>query len=143
MLNKYTVLVDDVQIPGMEGIVKGAVVELDPEGDVTKELLASSSIVAVVVPAIGDVCVTDDGKAGTLQGDPLVCVATEIKVESSSTEVPPEEVPVEKVKHYRGQEVIVDGMRTVDDKEYHHVTLADGEQMDFTNEEYEAEIYLA
>lgn len=190
MLNKYSVLIDDVQIPGMEGIVKGAVVELDAEGDVTKELLAAGSI--ALVPAVEDLPLTQadfdadpdliiagfkvgderpeadamtyytltqadmdahsDLLAGKKAGDtvnlpkdhPLVVAAAEAAEAAQKAEAIVEPAATtEKKKYYRKQEVLIDGMREVEGREHHHITLADGSEMDLSDEEYTAEIYLA
>lgn len=147
---EYKVLVEELVLDNGITAKKDDVVELDPSLDWTKAAIEQGAIELVpFVEVAGTPCTTFDGKEGTLQGDPLVCVATEPVIVTE--EIPAEEIVameqataiIEKKKYYRSLEVIVDGMRTVGDKEYHHITLVDGEEMDMTEDEYTAQVYLA
>lgn len=43
-------------------------------------------------------------------------------------------------KRFNGQVVIVDGSRTIEDKEYHHIRIEDGTEYDLTDAEYAEQV---
>lgn len=73
-----------------------------------------------------------------LPSTPTIDAAPDSSVEKPVETVDPiVEEPKKSVLRYKdGQEVISDGYRTVNDKEYRHIRLADGSYMDLTEEEY-------
>lgn len=113
----------------------------DEEGN-RKENLDIGSVHAMPIQ-IGDVFV-EQGVAEKVPEFPDGKVsATEIEVETTQpTGTPiPEEVPVVEtlestVKTYEGKEVISDGFREVNGRDFHHIKLSDGSSYDLTEEEY-------
>jgi len=41
---------------------------------------------------------------------------------------------------FNGKEIVSDGIREVNGKEYHHIRLADGSTQDLTDEEYTLQV---
>lgn len=60
--------------------------------------------------------------------------------ETAEEEVLPVAPTSLKIKTLEGKEVVSDVMRTVNDKQYHHVRLIDGTTQDLTDEEYSLKI---
>lgn len=168
-MQNYKVLADELVLEGGSSVAKEAVVSLDPESDYAKNALEQGVIELVPAePAVeqkeGDVCTTEDDKEGTLQGDPLVCVATPIeeKVEESEVVAPqvgdscttedgkPGKLDGELVcvalppqKFYQKKLVVAEGERTVGEKTYRTVTLIDGSTSDLTDAEYAEQVTVA
>jgi hypothetical protein len=74
----------------------------------------------------------------------------EVEEEEVNEEVTPEveedEVnPSEEVKQnlFEGKVIVSDGMRVVNEIEYHHVKLEDGSSHDLTDEQYQLQVVVA
>lgn len=64
--------------------------------------------------------------------------APETEVETENAPAPENVISAETPKMYMGKAIITHYMRTVGDKEYHHVRLEDGSEHDLTDEDYKA-----
>lgn len=56
---------------------------------------------------------------------------------------PEDTVPTAPVFVYEGKDVVVDGFRTVEGIEFHHIQTADGAEYDVTDEAYETMVSAA
>ena len=86
----------------------------------------------------------DEAVAAGVDVDAVEAGATHVEVVPDS-ETPAEEVPAEPVADvpvlkFSGQVVVTDGTRTVEGREMHHLTLADGSQVDASDEDYDAAV---
>lgn len=118
MENKYKVLSETgIVLDGSEEVITtGSVIALDPEAEQTKALLENGSI--EVVAEEEEEKKNDDKK---------------------EDEVDAAIAPKEKLM-YMGKEIIASTTRTVNDKTYQHVTLADSTTHDLTEAEYSAQV---
>lgn len=145
---KFRTLVDltDLSVEGevVANVPAESVVALDPESDDVKQLLSDGLIEEVVDPVVTQEWLDAHPDSALQIGDPIPAEgdATAKKDDDAKRDDVQEEAkaPAEPVKKYRGQVLISDGMRTVNDKEYHFIRIADGSTYDLTDEEYENEV---
>jgi hypothetical protein len=83
-----------------------------------------------------------EAEAGAITREEAVAAGIDVdtvEAEATEAEVVPdaEEVPV---LMFAGQVVVADGVRTVGEKEVHHLTLSDGSEIDASDEEYTAAV---
>lgn len=117
----------------------GAIVEMEAEGDLTKELLANGAIEPA--PEVIPSTVSPEEAINAPEPVAPTEVVEEEKIEEpvAPTEVA-ESIPV---RLYRGSVILSEEPRTVGAQTFRHIKTAEGHDYDLTEEEYKTEVTIA